>query len=120
MNTETRPTLVGERRWSSEISLDEPKTLSKMSKSVPSETSPLSKRFRLFKRKNNNNNNNRRRRSVSADHLPSSAELLSQPRQDCQNLKLRITVEEARGLPAVSDHGLFPKNESVINDSHRI
>ncbi|KAI8337797.1 phosphatidylserine decarboxylase-domain-containing protein [Blakeslea trispora] len=101
MTTETRPTLVGERRWSSEISLDEPKTLSKMSKSVPSETSPLSKRFRLFKRKSNINNG--RRRSVSADNLPSSHESLSQPRQDCQNLKLRITVEEARGLPADVD-----------------
>ncbi|OBZ83929.1 Phosphatidylserine decarboxylase proenzyme 3 [Choanephora cucurbitarum] len=106
MTTETRPTLVGERRWSSEISLDEPKSMSKMSRSVPSEASPLTKRFRLFKRKSIINTG--RRRSVSADNIPpslpsSSIEPLLQPRKDCQNLKLRITIEEARGLPADAD-----------------
>ncbi|CAO3648036.1 unnamed protein product [Mucor hiemalis] len=73
-----------------------------LSTSAPLETSPLSKRFRIFKRKGDVNQKPRgnRRRSQSFNELSTYA--LPSPivgqQQEFRKLKLRITIEEARHL----------------------
>lgn len=88
-----------------------------LSTSAPSETtlSPLSKRFRIFKRKGDVNHlkpRGNRRRSQSFNELSTynGGDNSSSPpfpivgqQQEFRKLKLRITIAEARHLSLVSD-----------------
>ncbi|RCI03615.1 hypothetical protein CU098_008171 [Rhizopus stolonifer] len=96
-----RPTITNNRRWSSEENRQPVTDMTIMSKSMPSEASPLSKRFKLFKRKSLHTS---RRRSVSADNLVMHSNL--EEFELSKRLKLRVTIEEAKLIPDMDTYAI--------------